>query len=110
MIGAGYDVSGAGHACVDAAPGVESLSVAEFRDDRVRFAIERSLEIMSETSRYFPNGMKENEKDMLGRNWPTSTIGCASVPPSRSRQPLGCRRQREPARRFVEQVIQNEKK
>jgi hypothetical protein len=56
--------------------------------------------------------MKENEKDMLVRNWPTSTIGCASVPPeSIPDSPWAAvDNDREPARRFVEQVIQNEKK
>jgi hypothetical protein len=83
MIRAGYDVSGAGHAVLMRTR--ESLSLAEFGYDRVRrFAIGRSLGIISETSRYFPNGMKENEQDMLVRTWPTSTIGCASVAASRS--------------------------
>jgi uncharacterized protein with HEPN domain len=41
------------------------LSLAEFRGDRVRrMAVERSFEIMSEASRYIPNGMKEREKDI----------------------------------------------
>jgi uncharacterized protein with HEPN domain len=91
---------------------LSGLSLAEFRDDRVRrMAVERSFEIMSEASRYIPNNMKEKEKDIAWQK--LADLGNRLRHAYHRVDPnilwTIVEKDLEPLKRFVEQVVQDEK-
>jgi len=91
---------------------LSGLSLAEFRDDRVRrMAVERSFEIMSEASRYIPHNMKEKEKDIAWQK--LADLGNRLRHAYHRVDPnilwTIVEKDLEPLKRFVEQVVQDEK-
>ena len=91
---------------------LSGLSLAEFRDDRVRrMAVERSFEIMSEASRYIPNSLKEKEKDIAWQK--LADLGNRLRHAYHRVDPIILwnivENDLEPLKRFVERVVQNEK-
>ena len=49
------------------------------RDEPLRWAVERGLEIVSEASRHIPAGAKADHSTFLGARSPTSATGCGTA-------------------------------
>ena len=88
-------------------------SFEQFSVDRMRrMAVERVFEIMSEASRYIPNEMKENEKDIAWRK--LADLGNRLRHAYHRVEPNIlwdiAQNDLEPLKRFVERIMQDESK